>query len=214
MNFYKIDVKSIGGSEYAWASGYGPIAQNMDDIPFLKEAPDVFKEGRAEFWNRCSEFPGISFDTWGKGWPDLLGCGLGTPSFFVSEKVLTDLRDSGVSFLRVTEMPLSPLLPKKLKDVPPPRYYVLEGIPGLEVAWSAMKIPHDVANKTDFSKGYPRPWPPVEWKVSLSSWSGLDLVSYHNWQLPMTLVCTDKVRDIAKARNWTNIGFRPLVTVE
>ncbi len=214
MNFYKIDVNSIGGPEYAWASGYGPIAENIDDIPFLKDAPDVLKKGRVEFWNVSREAPGICFDPWGKKWPDLLGCGLGTPFFFVSEKVIYDLQDSGVRYLRVTEMPLSPPLPKKLRDVPPPRYYVLEGIPGLEVAWRAMKIPSDGANKIDFSKGYPKPWPPVEWKVSLSSWSGLDIASYHNWQLPMTLVCTDKIREIAKARNWTNIAFRPLVTVE
>jgi hypothetical protein len=213
MNFYTIDAKSIGGPEYAWASGYGPNAEDIDDIPFLKESPEVMKRNLRDFWEVSKRGPGIKLDTWGKKWPDVLGCGQGSPSFFASQKIVEDLRNTGVSLLRLTEMPLAPPLPKKLRDVPPPRYYVLEGIPGLEVAWSAMKIPSDGANKIDFSKGYPKPWPPVEWKVSLSSWSGFDLVSYINWQLPMTLVCTDKIRDLAKARNWTNIAFRPLVTV-
>lgn len=214
MNFYDFRVKSIGDSKYAWASGYGPIAHNIDDIPFLKDASDAFKKKRAEFWERCAERPGISLDPGGKEWPDFLGCGLGTPSFFVSEKVLTDLRNAGVAFLRATEIPLIQPFPKKLRDEPPPAYYVLEGISGLEASWKAMGIPHDNDNRGDFSRGLPKPWPPAEWKVSLSSWTGLDLVSYKNWQMPMTLVCTDKIKDIAKAREWTNIKFRTIVTVE
>jgi hypothetical protein len=66
----------------------------------------------------------------------------------------------------------------------------------------------------DFSQGYPKPWPPEEWKVSLASWSGLDLMSYHNWQMPMTLVCTDTVVELAKEKKWTNIKFNPLTTVD
>jgi hypothetical protein len=214
MNFFKLKVRSIGDSKFAWASGYGPIAENIDDIPFLKDAPDILKENLRGFWEVTKRGPGMLFDRGGGEWPDMLGCGMGDPHFFFSQKVVEDLQNYGIPLLRVTEMPPMLPFPKKLKDVPPPKYYVIEGIPGLEVAWAAMGIRHTDQNKADFSKGYPNRWPPKEWKVSLSSWTSLDLMSYKNWQMPMTLVCTDEIRDIAKARKWTNIDFKPLVTVE
>lgn len=213
MNFFEIRLQNIGGSKYAWASGYGPIEEDINKIPFFKEASEVFKNGRREFWELCKSPPGIKFDRGGREWPDVLGCGLGNPSFFFSDKILTDFRDCGIPYLRATEMPLVLPLPKKLCDVPPPVYYVLEGIPGIETEWHAMGIDCGEDKRVNFSKGYPKPWPPVEWKVSRSSWTGLDLMSYKNWQMPMTLVCTDEIKDIAKARKWTNIRFQPLVTV-
>jgi hypothetical protein len=127
---------------------------------------------------------------------------------------VNDLRDFGIDYLRATEMPLVPPFPKKLRDLPLPRYYVLEAIPGLKVAWAAMGIPHDTNDNIDLSGGYPRPWPPSEWKVRASSWRGQELMSYSNWQSPSTLVCTDEIKEIAQARKWTNIMFHPLTTVD
>ena len=214
MKFFKISFQDAGDSKYAWASGYGPIAANIDEIPFLKNSPEAFKKNKQEFWQFNNSPSGIKLDPGGKVWPDILGCGGGPPHFFISQKILNDLRDSGVPCLRVTEMPLIQPFPKKLRDVPPPTYYVFEGIPGLEAAWDATGIPHDKDNKIDLSQGYPRPWPPSDWKVRESSWTGLDLMSYKNWQMPMTLVCTDEIKDIAKARKWSNIRFQPLITVQ
>lgn len=213
MKFYDIDVLHQDDSKYAWASGYGPINHNIDEIPFLKDAPEVLKIGFREFWEIAHTKPGIKFDSGCNEWPDILGCGGGPPHFFISERVLTDLQHFGLQYLRATEMPLIQPFPKKLREVSPPRYYVLEGIPGLESSWTAMGIPHDKDNQIDYSSGRPKPWPPSEWKVSQTSWTGLDLMSYKNWQTPMTLVCTDEIMDIAKARQWTNIQFKPLFTV-
>lgn len=213
MKFYRIKIEHIGGSKYAWASGYGPIAPNIDDIPFLRDSPQAFKKKRAEFWEFCQEPPGVILDPGGKEWPDFLGCGLGTPSFFVSEKILTDLGNAGVAYLRATEIPVIQPFPKKLRYQTPPIYYVLEGIPCLEVAWRAMGIPCDKDNRVNFSLGYPKPWPPIEWKVTQSSWTNLNLMSYKNWQMPMTLICTDEIKSLAAEMNWTNIRFDPLVTV-
>lgn len=213
MNFHKIAFQYTGDSKYAWARSYGPIANEINNIPFLKEAPESFKLNLVESWKFYNSPPGIEFDPGGKEWPDILGCGGGPPYFFISERILTDLKNAGVPYLRATEMPLIQPFPKRLRDVPSPTYYVIEGIPGLEVDWGAMGIPHDTDKKIDLSGGYPKPWPPGEWKVSQSSWTGLDLMSYKNWQLPMTLVCTDEIKDIAKARKWTNIQFKTLVTV-
>lgn len=214
MKLYRIEYKHSGGPKYAWTSGYGPTADSIDDIPFLKDTPTALKDNLQKSWEINKSPPGIEFDSGGKEWPDVLGCGGGPPHFFISERILTDLQNAGVPYLRVTEMPLVQPFPKKLRDVPPPKYFVLEGIAGLEVSWSGMGIPFDENNRMVRTTPLPKPWPPDEWKVSRSSWTGLDLMSYKNWQMPMTLVCTDEIKDIAKARNWTNIMFRPLVTVE
>jgi hypothetical protein len=214
VNFYKISFQYTGCTKYAWASGYGPIAENIDEIPFLKNAPEAFKKNKQEFWQFNNSPSGIKLDTGGKDWPDILGCGGGPPHFFISERVLTDLKNAGVPYLRSTQMPLIQPFPEKLRAVPPPLYYVLEGIPGLEASWAAMGVPHDSENRVNFSGGYPKPWPPAQWKVSLSSWTGLDLMSYKNWQMPMTLICPDEIKDIAKAKKWTNVLFQALITVD
>jgi hypothetical protein len=125
MNFYKIDLQLIGESKYAWASGYGPIANHIDNIPFLKNTPERFKQTRLKSWEICNDPPGATLDSTGKKWPDVLGCGQGSPFFFFSEKILVDLRDAGISYLRATEMPLIQPFPKKLRETEPPVYYVL-----------------------------------------------------------------------------------------
>lgn len=108
MNFYEFRVGHVGGGKFAWANGYGPSARDVDDIPFLKDASDAYKRDWMETWAFCRSPPGIEFDPGGREWPDILGCGGGPPHLFVSHRVLTDLSDSGMDFLRATEMPLIP----------------------------------------------------------------------------------------------------------
>jgi hypothetical protein len=50
MKFQRIAFQFTGDTKYAWASGYGPIAENIDEIPFLKDAPEALKEDFWEFW--------------------------------------------------------------------------------------------------------------------------------------------------------------------
>lgn len=214
MNFYSIRLKHVGNSKYVWASGYGPMADSIDDMVFLRSAPDAFKSMQAKFWEINRMPPGVSLDPGGHEWPDFLGCGMGMPSFFVSQRVSNDLQEAGIPCLRASNIPVVHPEFEMHCAGPQPEYCVMEAVPGIEMAWSAMGISCDLDNRVDFSRAYPSPWPPEAWKVSVSSWSGLDLVSYENWQTPMTLVCTEEVKRLAKKKKWTNVLFIPLVSVE
>src|SRR4051812_17887122 len=90
MYFYRIYDDSHG-KQFAFASGYGPV----DDLSFLK--PEFLDNKRAS-WNINGKRPGISIDSGGRIWPDVLGCGCPPPSFFASQRVIDSLSRIGASF--------------------------------------------------------------------------------------------------------------------
>lgn len=208
MNFYRLKVDQMDDTKYAWASGYGPIAESIDDIPFLKNEPEALKSNLVKFWEIGSQPPGMTLDPGGKQWPDVLGCGQGSPSFFVSEKVLEDLKYAGFDYFRATKMPLADPLPKRLKEVPAPAYYVIEALPGIDV-WS-VEIP--IAEQIAARNEKPPRWKgPYLTKCKASSWAGADLMSPSHGKSLMSIFCTEHVVLLAKEKNWANVKFDLIV---
>ena len=177
-------------------------------MPFLH--PTQLERLR-EFWKVNPWPPGIYIET-GRIWPDFLGHGGGSPSFFVTERVLESMRTEGLTITRATEIPIGQIDSKALKDKPPPRYFVVETAPGIEVDFAATGIPTDAEGKPVLNP-LPKPWPPVAWRLRLSSWNGADLFCYSNFGGSLTLVCTEKVVELAKREGWTNCRFEPVWAV-
>ena len=50
--------------------------------------------------------------------------------------------------------------------------------------------------------------------AKLSTWNGKDLFSWNNWGngLGLTLLCTERVVELAEKEKWTNVRFDPIPT--
>ncbi len=50
--------------------------------------------------------------------------------------------------------------------------------------------------------------------AKLSTWKGTDVFSWNNWGngLGLTLLCTEKVVELAAKEKWTNVRFDPIAT--
>lgn len=202
MNFFTIKASATGGKTHPWASGFGPL----DAMPFLDWMPAGLRAGRDEFWRLNPGPPGMRIDAGGSQWSDLIGCGDSLLKFLASENILVGLAEAGIEVFRATGMPIAKIDAKKLKSSTPPRYYVLEAAPGIEMNWKEMGIPTDEENKP-ILRPYPTPWPPPRWIVDPATWNGADLFSFKNWQTPLTLVATERVVKLAREKEWTNIDF-------
>src|SRR5690606_37894513 len=121
-------------------------------------------------WKINPTSPGLIIDPGGNKWPDLLGHGGGSPSFFISDRVLESLRSIGAPIGRVTEMPIAEINAKLLKTKPAPKYFVVETQPGIEVDFAASNIPTHSEGKPILTP-LPKPWPPLI-KVRADSWNG------------------------------------------
>lgn len=206
MNFYEINVLSMGG-KFPWAVGYGPL----QSMPFLDGLSKALRERRSNYWRVNPSLPGMNIDPGGRSWSHMIGCGLGMPEFFVSEKLLQDLEDFETPIMRTTEIPIASIAAKALRKFPAPKYYVLEAIPGIECAWEAMGIPLD-GNRKPILQPRPNPFPKA--KYSLSSWNGLDLFSPPGGIITTSLFCTERVKELAEQKGWTNVKFVPLDVVD
>lgn len=170
---------------------------------------------KVDFWKINSRPPGLAFETQGSEgqanyWPDVLGCGAATPGFFVSERILMDLQNAGIPYLRATEIPSNEPYPRKLRGVPPPKYHVLEAIRGILHDYDAMGVPVDSNGRPVYIGNKPFP----KHVCRLSSWNNNDLFSYTDVIWTLTIMCTEKVVNLAKEKKWTNIEFKPVLTVE
>ena len=207
MKFYELTYSHMGGRTYPWASGFGPL----EEMPFFEGLPKILIERNLRSWEVNPMPPGMEIDPGGKSWSDMIGCGAGSYVKFVSEKLLRDLNEHAIPILRATEMPIAKIMAKTLQKIPAPKYFVLEAIPCIENAWDAMGIPLDENNKPILQ---PRPKPFPKSKYRLSSWNGLDLFSRSNGLSTTTLFCTERVKDLAERKNWTNVEFNPLEMVD
>lgn len=187
----------------AWAGGFGPLPEGM---PFLHP---VQLERAIAFWKINPMLPGLSIDPGGSVWPDFLGHGgVGGISFFVSDRVLYLLRSNNVQVGRTTEMPIAEIKAKRLRHKSPPKYFVVETLPGIEVDYVASEIPTDAMGKSALIP-LPKPWPPQFIRARASSWNGTDLFSYGNWGGPLEWVCTEKLKDLVERACLINIEFQP-----
>ena len=182
-------------------------------MPFILEA---MMERQLAIWAVSEKgAPGIIIGGGGalesaKLWPDILGHGAGWPPFFVSEHVIRSLDRAGIPYARLTKMPVAEVNPARLQSAPPD-YYVLEADQGIAVDYAASGVPVDREGKP-IPHLYPRK---VARKFDLNSWTGADLFSSPNiWKRPTcSLMCTERIVELAKADSWSNVKFEPISVV-
>jgi len=200
-NLFQVRVKDTYGSPYAYAIGYTPLADRKDFVP------DSMKE-REEQFTRINRFkPGIRIDKEKRLWPDFLFNGGGYVSFFVSGKVLADIRSAGIEILDATEFPIECIQGRsrlKLEDAP--RYYVLEALPELYPDWNKMGVPTSDDGKPLLP--LPKPSPPKPFLYRNDTWTGRDLVS--DARITHWLFCNQTFIALAVSRGWTNVEFEPV----
>ena len=183
----------------------------MEDMRFLDCLGQEWAEDIKNFLahNKCYT-PGMHVEGNGSSWSDFIGCGSSGPGFFVSERVLEDLKEAGVEIMRATEMPIAEIKTKRLQKLIPPRYYVIEALPGVDVDFRASGYPVDAEGN-----------PTSKLRISgvsgllalrLQSWNGNDLFSTRSGAT-YGLHCTEKVKDLAEEKGWTNVKFTEVPVV-
>jgi hypothetical protein len=198
-NLFKIRVKDTYGSPYAYAIGYTPLADRKSFVP------DSMIEREEEFTRINGSKPGIRIDKEKRLWPDFLYNGGGWVSFFVSERVVEDIRSAGIEFLDATEFPIECIEGKsRLKLEEAPRYFVLEAIPEIFPDWNKMGVPTSDDGRPLLP--LPRPSPPTLYRDD--TWTGRDLVS--DARLTHWLFCNQTFIALAVSRGWTNVEFEPV----
>lgn len=117
-----------------------------------------------------------------KRWPDAMKCGPDVP-FLISEKVVTDLHDIGIA-VEVGEVELECCVGPV---VPPPKYFYLCLLPGVEFDMPAAR----------------RGWTPP---IKPDSWTGADLCA----TIPRSghVVCSFRVMQLARECKWRNFQFK------
>jgi hypothetical protein len=206
MKFYKFTYDHIGGKTYPWANDFGPLKE----MPFFDSLPKVLIERKLRSWEVHPMPPGIEIESGGRIWSDTFGCGAGSYINFVSENLLRDLHENGIPILRATEMPIARILGKSLQKTPPPKYYVLEAAPGLEVWTEKISVEEQIAARKEVPS---RLLSPYRWKCRSDSWNGFDIVSPSNptgSKMTTSLYCTDRVKELAVQKGWTNVKFESL----
>jgi hypothetical protein len=104
-------------------------------------------------------------------------------------------------------MPIAKNLSKALRDIPAPKYYVLEAEPGIRLAYDAMGLKLDSTGKPILVPGVKFP----EAIYDLASWNGTDLMGkLAVFDSTTSLLCTDRVKELAVRMGWTNIEFKPI----
>jgi hypothetical protein len=203
MKLYRITDDSFKTRGFPYASGYGPLDGPM---PFIT---GEMRESMLEFWKVNSRKPGLYIDEKGSQWGDFIMCGLGNPDVLIAERVLTSLRMLKCTILTATEFPIAEVRSKKLKNVAPPRYFAVQWGGGISLDWVAMGVAID--KKT----GNPLTMPaqlPIRIANS-ATWNGDDIFSWSNWDVThLTMLCTEKVFELAKEEKWTNVRFDPVPT--
>lgn len=202
MNLFKLRDQGPYCKDYPWAYGYGPL----DKTPFLSAAA---RERILKFWQVDGSKSGLEIGEGGSKWPDFLGCGAPPPSFFISERVAKSMAALKCEITHLTEIPVGTVKSKKLKLTTPPRYFVPQVAGGIRIDWDAMDIKLD-------SEGYPiyNHQKALELIADSKTWNGFDLFSWANFQheVGLTLLCTQKVVDLAEKEKWTNVRFDPVAT--
>ena len=124
------------------------------------------------------------------------------PSTFISERVLQSLCRMNSQVLTKTEFPIAEVKSKKLHGVPPPRYFAVQWAGGIEVDW-------DITGRERDAAGNLKPL-----VAKASTWNGTDIFSWTNWDdTHLTMLCTEKIVELAEKEKWTNYEFKPVMTV-
>ncbi len=201
--FFSIRDDSFSNKVYPWVHGYGPLTGPM---PFI---PAHLLEWELAFWKVNPAPPGLKIDNgepWRRAtkWPDVLGA---TSIMPVSERVVESLISAGYPPDIRTEMPIARIDVKRLREIPAPKYFILQYNQGIKIHDEASQIVRDETGKITFHGGKnPR------WVYDLSTWNGADIFGS-----PMaspgpsdSLLCTEKIIELAKRDRWTNVRFEPV----
>lgn len=200
MKIYEIHDAEAEG--FAYAQGYGELAH---PIPFLVGER---LDRRREFWKINPRPPGLFIENKGSKWGDFMLCGSGLPSMVIGERVITAIKQLRHEIMTETEFPIGAIGNKKLKTIPPPRYYAVQWVGGIEVDWRATGVEHDDAGNPIIVLGK------VPNRVAkLSTWNGADIFSWTNWDSThLTMLCTERVVELSEKEKWTNVRFDPVPT--
>lgn len=205
MNIYTF--KTGDSSKYAYASGYRPF----EGMSFFDDFPEHLKNSRIRSWEVNQGEPGMQIGDTGSRWPDLMECGNPPPSFVFSRKILASLESHGILPRRITPIPIGEIQSEKLKSVPHPDYFVIEALPGIEVDYAASGYVVDSDGLPDLNSPplLPMPIP----RYDPQTWTGADLFCQSNARhgpCHLTLLCTERVKEIALQDRWTNVSFQRL----
>jgi hypothetical protein len=199
QRLYEIKVGDTYRSRFAYAFGYTPLPDRKSFVP-----PAMQERNRQSI--ELNGFkPGIQISREGSKWPDFLFCGGGYVSFFVSERVVADLRLVDIEILDATEFPVESIEGRrtKLRIEDAPRYFVLEAPAEIEPNWAAMNVPTSPDGK---------PIHPIPVRSGLlpflhrtDTWSGRDLVAMVG--ITTQLYGSERLKLYAAEKKWTNVEF-------
>jgi len=226
MKVYDILHHHTGGRTYPWASGYNPIKE----MPWWDTVSNVNVVARMGYWSVNPGKPGMDIDPGGRIWSEVIGCSLGCPREFYSEKVIADLEEAGIRYLRKTEMPIATNKAKTLLKLRAPKYYVLEAERGIERDHEAMGVSLDADGKPDWAnfqlkvirkftipldengeRAYGNALPELRepYIFRKDSWNGNALFA-DNRLATTVLYCTDQLKNLAEEKGWRNIEFKEI----
>lgn len=200
MKLFQLSDRGCYSRGFPYAHGFGKLDAPM---PFLH---GKLRELSEEFWRLHPRKPGIYTGESGSKWGDLMMCAFAPPSTFISGRVFESLSGMRGRVLTATEFPIAEVKSKKLRGIPPPRYFAIQWEAGIEPDWRAMEVPHD-------DQGRPIIQPPIEHLIAkISTWNGADIFSWHGWGNNLPMLCTEKIVALAEKEEWTNCEFKPVAT--
>jgi hypothetical protein len=156
--------------------------------------------------------PGIHVDDVGREWPDFLASGHITMlPFFVSERVVQNLKEEEIPFRRAIEIPVTSIECTALKNIPPPKYYILEAEIGILMGEIMKDVPIAYVAPGKMltlpaggliTQEQPHPCPAYD------TWNGSPLFTAQNpepeKQQYTRLYCDHRVTFLAMKEKWTN----------
>ncbi len=164
----------------------------------------------SNFCDQCgrgSEIPSGEFDVdleGGSKYPDILQCGA-YPFLIVSERVVTDWREAGITCFDAYKVCVASVKPKKARLAAPPLYFRIEltGTCVVEPKASGMKISRRCSKcgTGDIDRDNAKPFAIVP-----GSWNDFPLFRDAKL-LPRVSFCNEQVFKLAKEKNHTNFRF-------
>ena len=202
MKIYELKDKGLDSKGYPYASGYGPLEGEM---PFLI---DKVREVNLEYWKVNPMKPGLYIDEKGTKWGDIIAVYFSPPAWVISERVLTQLQTMKGKIETTVEFPVAEIKAKKLRAIPPPRYFTIQLSGGIEADWRAMGVKLDELGRPILDSGKV-----LRHIAKRSSWNGDDIFCWSNWDPARTsILCTERLVDLAEKEKWTNVRFDPVAT--
>ena len=155
---------------------------------------------------------GIHVDDVGREWPDFLANGgAAFVPFFVSERIIQNLQDEEIPFRRAIEIPVTTIQSSALKNIPPPKYYILEAEIGIGMGEATKYVPigylppgklPSIPAGGIIEQEQPHPCPAYD------TWNGSPLFSAKNPDVEnqqyTRIYCDHRVTFLAMKEKWTN----------